>query len=185
MRVSRRLSKAYHPVLISRLREWGALRLAKKRIAGLPETLGKVRVRISACCDWRGLGWMLCEAGATTAKHALWIGLQPHPSLEQCSQAPQHCVDTPDYEKHGRQASSSKQAGEDSAKSCDICFIVGTSAVVYPAAYIPITAKQHGAYLVELNIEKTEISNSVDLSLIGKSGEILPEILKLVEKVKS
>ncbi len=68
------------------------------------------------------------------------------------------------------------------AEQCDICFIVGTSAIVYPAAYIPITAKKNGAYLVEINIQPTEITNQVDYSIVGKAGEILPEILN---KVKS
>ncbi|MCP5064520.1 MAG: NAD-dependent deacylase, partial [Ignavibacteriae bacterium] len=53
---------------------------------------------------------------------------------------------------------------EQKAIESDICFIVGTSAVVYPAAYIPITAKQNGAYLIEINIDRTEISSSVDYS---------------------
>ena len=65
------------------------------------------------------------------------------------------------------------------AKQSDICFVVGTSAVVYPAAYIPLSAKEGGSYVVEINIEPTEITNSVDCSLTGKSGEILPELLKL------
>lgn len=73
---------------------------------------------------------------------------------------------------------------EIAAQRCDICFVVGTSAIVYPAAYIPITAKSTGAYLVEINIEKTEFSSSADLSLIGPSGEILPKVLEEVKRVK-
>lgn len=73
---------------------------------------------------------------------------------------------------------------EQKAMESDICFIVGTSAVVYPAAYIPITAKQNGAYLVEINIDQTEISSSVDYSINGKSGEVLPEILNIIKAEK-
>ncbi|VAX18608.1 NAD-dependent protein deacetylase of SIR2 family [hydrothermal vent metagenome] len=68
------------------------------------------------------------------------------------------------------------------AKESDICFVVGTSAVVFPAAYIPISAKEGGSYVVEINIEPTEITNSVDYSLTGKSGEILPELLKQLKE---
>ena len=67
---------------------------------------------------------------------------------------------------------------ERKAIESDICFIVGTSAVVYPAAYIPISAKEAGATLVEINIEPTNISHQVDYSIIGKSGEVLPKIFK-------
>ncbi len=73
---------------------------------------------------------------------------------------------------------------ENKAKYCDICFIIGTSAIVYPAVYIPMTAKHYGAYLVEVNIEPTEITYQVDYSIMGKSGEILPEILELAKSLK-
>ncbi len=72
-------------------------------------------------------------------------------------------------------------AAEKAAKSCDIFFVVGTSAVVYPAASLIYTAKQSGAYIVEVNLEQTEISTMTDESLLGKAGEILPYVLKLVK----
>ncbi len=71
--------------------------------------------------------------------------------------------------------------GEKAAELSDICFVIGTSAVVYPAAYIPMSAKQAGSYLVEINIEPTELSRYADYSVFGKAGEILPEILKEVK----
>jgi NAD-dependent deacetylase len=74
--------------------------------------------------------------------------------------------------------------GENAAGRSDICFVVGTSAVVYPAAYIPYTAKNGGSLLVEVNIELTDISRIVDESLIGKAGEILPQLLEEVKKIK-
>jgi NAD-dependent deacetylase len=74
--------------------------------------------------------------------------------------------------------------GEKAAEQSDICFVVGTSAVVYPAAYIPITAREAGSYIVEVNIEPTELTRYANCSLFGKSGEILPELLSAVEKIK-
>lgn len=71
------------------------------------------------------------------------------------------------------------------ASSCDVLFSVGTSSVVYPAAYIPIYAKRSGAFLVEVNTNFTEISDLADMTLIGKSGEILPEIVKEFKKRKN
>ncbi len=75
--------------------------------------------------------------------------------------------------------------GEKAAEWSDICFVVGTSAVVYPAAYIPITAKQAGSYIVEINLEPTEMSRFADYSILGKSGDILPTILEEVKNFKS
>jgi len=74
--------------------------------------------------------------------------------------------------------------GEKAAEQSDICFVVGTSAVVYPAAYIPTTAREAGSYIVEVNIEPTELTRFADYSLFGKAGEILPELLSAVEKIK-
>ncbi len=73
---------------------------------------------------------------------------------------------------------------EKSAAWSDICFVVGTSAVVYPAAYIPLTARKNGSYIVEVNIESTELTGYADQSFFGKSGEILPEILAKVKEIK-
>jgi len=68
--------------------------------------------------------------------------------------------------------------GGKAAINSDIFFVVGTSAVVYPAAGLVYTAKASGATIVEINIEETEISSSVNYSYFGKAGEILPKILE-------
>jgi len=62
----------------------------------------------------------------------------------------------------------------DAAQRCEVCFVVGTSAVVYPAASIPEIARANGAYLVEVNPERTPLSEMCDEVLTGKAGEILP-----------
>jgi NAD-dependent deacetylase len=71
------------------------------------------------------------------------------------------------------------------AKTCDICFSVGTSAVVFPAAYIPIYAKNSGAFLVEINPNPTELSRMANVVLQGKSGEIFPLIVEEFKKRKN
>jgi NAD-dependent protein deacetylase/lipoamidase len=62
------------------------------------------------------------------------------------------------------------------AQSCDLCFVVGTSAVVYPAASLPEKARSFGAYVVEVNPEATPLSELCHEVLTGKAGEILPLI---------
>lgn len=75
-------------------------------------------------------------------------------------------------------------SAEKAANECDIIFVVGTSAVVYPAAYIPIDAKRSGAYLVEINLERTELSHMADESYFGKAGEVLPILLEEYKQFK-
>lgn len=64
-----------------------------------------------------------------------------------------------------------------SAEQAELFLVVGTSALVQPAATLPLVAKRHGAYVIEVNPEHTPLSPSVDLSLFGPAGEILPQIL--------
>ena len=67
--------------------------------------------------------------------------------------------------------------GESASVNSDMFFVVGTSAVVYPAAGLVYAAKQGGAVIVEINIEETEVSSIADYSFFGESGKVLPEIL--------
>ena len=62
------------------------------------------------------------------------------------------------------------------ASECDLCFVIGTSALVYPAAGLPEIAKRAGAYVCEVNPEPTALSDRCDEVLMGKAGEILPLI---------
>ncbi|MFQ5824983.1 MAG: NAD-dependent deacetylase [bacterium] len=67
------------------------------------------------------------------------------------------------------------------AQNCDLFFSIGTSAVVQPAASFPLIAKENGAFTIEINPKRTPISSIVDEVILGKSGEILPELcLKLL-----
>src|SRR6185312_15328781 len=62
----------------------------------------------------------------------------------------------------------------DRASQCDLCFVVGTSALVYPAAGLPEIAKSSGAFVCEVNPERTPLSSLCDEVLTGKAGEVLP-----------
>lgn len=70
------------------------------------------------------------------------------------------------------------QEAEHYATAADVMFSIGTSAVIYPAAELPRTAKNHNAYLVEINPEHTDISLIADESVRMESGKALPELLK-------
>jgi len=61
---------------------------------------------------------------------------------------------------------------------CDTLLVVGTSGAVYPVASFPENAKMKGSFVIEVNIEPTPISQIADVSLFGKSGDILPEIVQ-------
>lgn len=60
------------------------------------------------------------------------------------------------------------------ASECELCFVIGTSGLVYPAAGIPEIAKSAGAYVCEVNPEQTPLSDLCDEVITGKAGEVLP-----------
>ncbi|MBF0497962.1 MAG: NAD-dependent deacylase [Deltaproteobacteria bacterium] len=64
------------------------------------------------------------------------------------------------------------------ACSCDLIMVIGTSAVVAPASMIPVTAKNNGAYVVEINLEPTVLSQTIsDLVINESAGRVLPEVV--------
>jgi NAD-dependent deacetylase len=66
------------------------------------------------------------------------------------------------------------------SERCELFFTVGTSGLVYPAAGLPLRARECGAYVVEINTEPTELSSRCSESLYGKAGEILPHLFALM-----
>ena len=71
------------------------------------------------------------------------------------------------------------------SKSCKAVLVIGTSAVVYPAATIPITAKERGAIVIEINMEPTPLTNEIsDYLIAGSAGEIIPAIVEEVKKMR-
>jgi NAD-dependent deacetylase len=71
------------------------------------------------------------------------------------------------------------------AARCDLFLLVGTSAVVYPAAAFPQMAYRRGVPLIEVDPELTALSELVDLPLRGPAGEVLPRLADAVlERVR-
>jgi len=68
------------------------------------------------------------------------------------------------------------EASYEAATNCDAMLVVGTSAVVRPAASLPLVAKHNGAFVVEVNTGYTPISALIDATLVGRAGDILPGI---------
>ncbi len=93
-----------------------------------------------------------CACGGTLRPDVVWFGeALPQETLSQALQA---------------------------AQSCDLFLSVGTSALVQPAASLPLFALQNGAFVVEINPESTPISDGVNEFIRGRAGEVLPRLVK-------
>ena len=77
------------------------------------------------------------------------------------------------------------QAAQTATENAEVFLSIGTSAVVHPAASLPPMAKESGAYLAEINLEPTPITDRADASVLGKAGKILPDLVDAVNECRS
>ena len=75
------------------------------------------------------------------------------------------------------------------ALKCDLMLVCGTSAVVYPFASLPRTARHHAksnVTIIEANADPTPLTEEgiSDYLIQGKTGEILPRIVEEVKRAR-
>lgn len=68
----------------------------------------------------------------------------------------------------------------DAAENGDVFMAVGTSMLVQPAAWLPVSALEAGAQVIQINPEPTDLSDRAQFDLRGKAGEILPALIQSV-----
>jgi NAD-dependent deacetylase len=63
------------------------------------------------------------------------------------------------------------------AEKAEVCIIIGSTGEVTPASFIPRTAKQANATIIEINPEESSFTNSItDIHLKGKASEIMTKL---------
>ncbi len=68
------------------------------------------------------------------------------------------------------------------SRHCDLFMVIGSTLVVYPAAFIPMYAKEAGAKLIIINLSPTPLDAQATVLIRGKAGEVMT---KIMEKVKN
>jgi NAD-dependent deacetylase len=71
---------------------------------------------------------------------------------------------------------------EERARAAGCFVVVGSSLGVYPAAYMPIYAREGGAHLVIVNLEPTPLDDQADVVLPGKAGEVMARLVAAVRE---
>ncbi len=66
----------------------------------------------------------------------------------------------------------------EAASASEVCVVVGTSAVVYPAAGIPLATLEAGGSLIQVNYEVTPLTTLCNCSLRGRSADLLPALFE-------
>lgn len=70
------------------------------------------------------------------------------------------------------------QRGFEAARSCDLFLSIGTSTVVEPAASLPFLALEAGARVIEVNPDRTPLSDQAAIWLQGAAGAVLPDLVR-------
>jgi NAD-dependent deacetylase len=69
--------------------------------------------------------------------------------------------------------------------ACDVMLVIGTSAMVQPAATMPLIAKDNGAIIIEINPEPTPLTSHIGtLTLLGGAGSIMPRLIEAVRRLR-
>jgi len=66
--------------------------------------------------------------------------------------------------------------------SCDLCIVIGSTLVVYPAAYMPMYAVSSGAKLVIINLSETPMDSQADVLIRTKAGEAMTLVVAQVKE---
>ena len=70
------------------------------------------------------------------------------------------------------------QKSVDAVSNADVVIVVGTSSIVYPAAGLPELALANGIPVIEVNPERTPLSDAATVTVREPSAEALPTLLQ-------
>jgi len=74
----------------------------------------------------------------------------------------------------------------DYAERCKVCLVIGSTGEVVPASYVPQRASSNGAFIIEINPEESNFTNSItNLHLKGKAGDILTQLVNELGKIQN
>ncbi|MFP3880417.1 MAG: SIR2 family NAD-dependent protein deacylase [Dehalococcoidia bacterium] len=71
------------------------------------------------------------------------------------------------------------------SQSCDLFIVIGSTLIVYPAAYMPTYALSAGAKLAIVNLSTTPVDHEATVVIRGKAGEIMSEVMERVRLLGS
>ena len=72
------------------------------------------------------------------------------------------------------------------ARNSDLCIVIGSTLVVYPAAYMPVYAVNSGAKLAIINLSPTPMDHQATVLINGKAGEVMARVIERIKtKLKS
>lgn len=166
---------AAHRALVEMEAEWPAFTLITQNVDGLHARAGSSRplelhgnlfrarcVREGGVRDFVAAGHELpprCECGEPLRPHIVWFG----ESLDE----------------------RTVERAVAAAEEAEVLLVVGTSALVTPAAMLPVIARRSGAAVVEINPNETGATEVATHVLRGPAAEVLPRLLEAARRLRA
>jgi NAD-dependent deacetylase len=66
------------------------------------------------------------------------------------------------------------------SRNCDLFIVIGSTLVIYPAAYMPTYAREAGARLAIVNLTPTPLDHHAAVVIQGEAGKIMPRVMERV-----
>jgi NAD-dependent deacetylase len=164
-----------HRVLADWSKRYPGFTLITQNVDGLHEKAGTRDVIRFHGSIWEALCWNDCDASPPRWTY----DAVPLPSVPPLCP---HCggLIRPGVVWFGEGIDTEILERSAAALDCDIFLTIGTSALVYPAAGLVNGAHAKGAFTVEINMEETPASGSVDLAIQGPAEEVLQKIEEMI-----
>jgi NAD-dependent deacetylase len=161
-----------HHALVELGRRWG------DRFTQITQNVDGLH-RVAGCDDLLELHGCLTRVRCTGCDVIEDRGHEPLDELPHCARC--GAMLRPDIVWFGEMLPDGVwERAETAAVACDCFLVVGTSAIVYPAAGLIAVARLNGAKVIEVNLEHTAATDQADVGLYGPSGEILPGLVRKI-----
>jgi NAD-dependent protein deacetylase/lipoamidase len=168
--IARAAPNQAHRVLAAWSRRFPAFTLVTQNVDGLHERAGTDGVVAYHGSIWVLSCWEECGEEAWRDERAALPELPPR--CARCGG-----LARPGVVWFGEPIPSASVGQAAAALNCDVCLVVGTSSLVYPAAGLAAEAARRGAFTAEINPEP---GAGVDLAIAGRAEEVLPRIDRMI-----
>ena len=160
---------------LAQLEDWGHLKaVITQNIDALHQRAGNREV-----IEFHGNGQRLrcLQCGKVFAKEAISLSVLP-------PRCPCQGILKPEVVFFGEPIPvPASQRAFELARTCEVMLVIGTSALVAPASHLPLTAKQNGAVLIEINLERTHLSDTIsDYVLEAPASQALSALIEQLRR---
>ncbi len=161
-------------LVLAELERSGKLKaLITQNIDGLHQEAGSRQV-IELHGNTRQISCLDCASSYTMEEVYLLLGEQLPPPCRNCGGRLKPDVV---FFGEGLPPEALERAAQ-AASDCDLMMVIGSSLQVYPAAFLPESAKNNGARLIIVNKTPTMFDHLTDALLCGNAAHILPEVIE-------